>query len=81
MTFPEWLRAEILRLGQGTAQAGEQLVAIVCSGLRPMSARTVRRMANGETLPTKAEEVGMRILLAKAKPLPPKYYPAKSAPQ
>lgn len=80
MTFPEFLRAEVLRLGLGTAQHGEQLVAIVCSGLRPMSARTIRRMSNGETLPTKAEEVGMRMLLPRAKPLPPKAYPAKSTP-
>lgn len=69
MTFPEFLRAEVLRLGDGVAQRGEQLVAIACSGLRKVSPRTIRRMVDGETLPTKAEEVGMRAILPACGPL------------
>lgn len=69
MIFADFLRAEVLRLGDGVAQRGEILAAIACSGLRPMSPRTIRRLVEGETLPTKAEEVGMRTILPQCGPI------------
>lgn len=78
MTFPEFLRAEVLRLGRGTSQHGEQLAAIVCG----TTDRTIRRWMSGETTPSKAEQAGAQLLLTRAKPLPPRAYPKapKSAP-
>lgn len=78
MTFPEFLRAEVIRLGRGTSQHGEQLAAIVCG----TTDRTIRRWMAGETTPSKAEQAGAQLLLARAKPLGPRSYPkAAKAPQ
>jgi hypothetical protein len=62
MTFPEFLRAEVLRLGDGVSQRGEVLASIVLG----TTDRTVRRWMAGETAPNKAEEVGARMLLPQA---------------
>lgn len=62
MTFPEFLRAEVLRLGNGKAQYGEQIAAIVWG----TSPRTIRRIAAGEAVANKAEQAGARILLPQA---------------
>lgn len=62
MTFPEFLRAEVLRLGDGVSQRGEILAAMVLG----TTDRTVRRWMAAESGPNKAEEAGARLLLPRA---------------
>lgn len=63
MTFPEFLRAEVLRLGDGVSSRGEPLAAIVL-GLSP---RTIRNwLYETGAAPSKVEQAGARILLPHA---------------
>lgn len=65
MTFPDFLRAEVLRLGDGVSSRGEALAAIVLG----VSPRTVRNWMYGPAEPNKAEAAGARMLLPQAGPL------------
>lgn len=60
MTFPEFVRAEVLRLGDGVASRGEILAGIALG----YSPRKIRMWASGEEPhPTPAEVAGARLLL------------------
>lgn len=68
MTFPDFLRAEVDRLGAGQREgAGTAIAAIVCG----VSDRTIRLWMAGDGNPNRATETGARLLLERAKPLPP----------
>lgn len=64
MTFPDFLRAEVLRLGAGVSRNGEAIAASVCG----TTDRTIRRWLTGQTAPNKAEEAGVRLLLPRQRP-------------
>lgn len=60
MTFPDFLRSQILRIGEGVASRGEPLVAIALG----YSPRKVRMWAAGQPPhPTPAEQAGARVIL------------------
>lgn len=63
MTFPEFLRAEVLRLGEGTLSHGEGIAAVMLG----VSPRKVRDWHYGKgPAPNRAEVAGARILLPQA---------------
>lgn len=67
MTFPDFIRAQVDRLGAGQRPgAGTLLAAIVCD----VSDRTIRLWMDGKGNPNRSTEAGARLLLLQAKPLP-----------
>lgn len=63
MTFPEFLRAEVLRLGEGTLSHGEGIAAVMLG----VSPRKIRDWHYGKgPPPNRAEVAGARVLLPQA---------------
>jgi hypothetical protein len=67
MTFPDFIRAQVDRLGAGQRPgAGTLIAAMVCD----VSDRTIRLWMDGKGNPNRSTETGARLLLLQAKPLP-----------
>lgn len=66
MTFPDFLRAEVLRLGDGVSSRGEALAAIALG----VSPRTIRNWTYETGAPANAaEQAGARVILPRCGPL------------
>lgn len=72
MSFPDFLRAEVLRLGGGVSRTGEEIAATALG----VTSRTVRVWMYGERTPKPLEEAGVRALLPGVKARPRKTRPS-----